>query len=408
MMLDLPGVFAAGLLTFLSPCVLPLVPLYLALLAGASVREVRAGAWQGRLVATAAAFALGLASVFVALGLAATAASRAISEHRPALLAAGGVAIALLGLKQMGFLRLPFADRERRPLLERLRGGGSVAGAFAFGAAFALGWTPCVGPVLGAVLGYAASASSSPARGALLLGTYAAGLGAPLVAIAAVAPRALALLDRVKPHLRKIEIATGAVLVDFGALLATDRLSWLAGPPLGSGGASVASAAAPSAAPVRTGTPSAAPAAGASCTSTGTGSACAASIPASPAGDPLDAALAAALAAPKGPAVVEIVSTHCPVCERMAPVVAEARSRCAGKHLRIEQRTIESAEGAAVARSHAVRGVPTFLLLDAKGEEVSRLVGEQPLATLEDAMMDLTSGRCAERDGRPAWSRAGS
>jgi cytochrome c-type biogenesis protein len=245
MTLDLPGVFAAGLLTFLSPCVLPLVPLYLALLAGASAREIRAGARQGRLVATAVAFALGLAAVFVALGLAATAASRALSERRPALLAVGGVAIALLGLKQMGVLRLPFADRERRPLLERLRGGGSLGGAFAFGAAFALGWTPCVGPVLGAVLGYAASASSSPARGALLLGTYAAGLGAPLVAIAAMAPRALALLERVKPHLRKIELATGAVLVLFGALLATDRLSLVSMPSFRSGAAPVVSSAAP-------------------------------------------------------------------------------------------------------------------------------------------------------------------
>ncbi len=393
MTLDLPGVFAAGLLTFLSPCVLPLVPLYLALLAGASVREIRAGARQGRLVLTAASFALGLATVFVALGLAAPAASRAISAHRPALLAAGGAAVALLGLRQMGLLRLPFLDRERRPLLARLRGGGSLAGAFAFGAAFALGWTPCVGPALGAVLGYAASASSSPARGALLLGTYAAGLGAPLVAIAAVAPRALALLDRVKPHLRKIEVATGAVLVAFGALLATDRLSFLSSPSFGGEGATAAAPAASTATP----------AAGESCKSTGTGSTCAAPLPASPAGDSLDAALAAAHAPPTGPPVVEIVTSHCPVCERMAPVVAAARQRCAGKHLAIEQRTIESAEGAALARSHAVRGVPTFLLLDGKGTEVSRLVGEQPLAALEQAMRDLTGGRCAKRDG-PAGS----
>ena len=385
MTLDLPGVFAAGLLTFLSPCVLPLVPLYLALLAGASVRDIRAGARQGRLVATALAFAFGLAAVFVALGLAATAASRAISEHRSALLGAGGVTIALLGLRQMGLLRLPFVEREQRPLLERLRGGGSIAGAFAFGAAFALGWTPCVGPVLGAVLGYAASASSSPARGALLLGTYAAGLGAPLVAIAAVAPRALAVLDRLKPHLRRIELATGAVLVLFGALLATDRLSWLSGPALASAGAPAA----------------------ASCGAPGsTGGTCAAPLPAPPPAEPgLEAALAAALAAPAGPAVVEIVSTHCPVCERMKPVVAQARSRCAGKHLRIEQRSIESAEGAALARSHAVRGVPTFLLLDGEGAEVARLVGEQPLAALERAMVDLTAGRCAERD-RPAGAGA--
>jgi cytochrome c-type biogenesis protein len=114
------------------------------------------------------------------------------------------------------------------------------------------------------------------------------------------------------------------------------------------------------------------------------------SAPAPTAG--IEAALAAA-AAPR-PSVVEVVSEACPVCERMAPVVAAAKRRCAGRHLTIETRKVESAEGAALARRHAVRGVPTFLLLDATGGEVGRLVGEQPLAALERAMLDLTGGRC--------------
>jgi cytochrome c-type biogenesis protein len=185
MSFDLPALFAAGLLTFLSPCVLPLVPLYLGFLAGASVAEVRRGSRARRLVVTAIAFSLGLGAVFVALGLAATAAGRYLGEHREALLRVSGVAIALFGVHQMGLLRLPFIQGERRPFLARLGGGGSLASAFAFGAAFALGWTPCVGPVLGTALTYAASASASPARGALLLATYAAGLATPLIAVAA-------------------------------------------------------------------------------------------------------------------------------------------------------------------------------------------------------------------------------
>ena len=387
MSIDLPAVFAAGLLTFASPCVLPLVPIYLGLLAGTSVAEIRRGGRPGRLVATALAFSGGLAAVFVSLGLVATQAGRFLAEHREALLRTGGVAIVLLGLRQLGLLRLPLVERERRPLLERLRGGGTLAGAFAFGAAFALGWTPCVGPVLGAVLTYAASASASPARGALLLGTYATGLALPLVAVAAAAPRALAWLDRLKPRLPVIERATGAVLVVAGALLAADRLSALAPPVPGT--ASASAAAVPPSAPR-------APEAGAACTSS---SACA--TPELPPGDPLADALGASLAAPKGPAVVELVSDHCPVCARMQPVVDEARHRCAGRHLRVDQQRVESARGAALARGHAVRAVPTFLLLDGRGEEVGRLVGEQRLTDLERAMQDLTGGRCGS-DGAPA------
>lgn len=386
MTLDLPGTFAAGLLTFLSPCVLPLLPIYLGLLAGASVREVREGEGSGRLVATATAFALGLGSVFVALGLAATAAGRMLSHHRTALLQVGGAVIGLLGLRQLGLLRIALLERERRPLLGRIRGGGSLAGAFAFGAAFALGWTPCVGPVLGAVLTYAASASASPARGALLLGAYASGLGLPLVAVAALAPRALAVLDRVKPHLRKLELATGFFLVAAGGLLATDRLSML-----------VPHAADAAIEPPRVASPPGPPAASAACASPAdpSGAACTAPRPQREA--PLPVIVAAV---PKGPAVVEIVSERCPACARMEPVVAQARRRCAGRHLRIERSAAETPEGAALVRRHGIRGVPTFLLLDETGAEVGRLVGEQPLATLERAMIDLTAGRCAVGDDR--------
>uniref|UniRef100_UPI001F58F040 cytochrome c biogenesis protein CcdA n=3 Tax=unclassified Anaeromyxobacter TaxID=2620896 RepID=UPI001F58F040 len=245
MSFDIPGLFAAGVLTFLSPCVLPLVPIYLGLLGGASVADVRAGGARGRLVATAFAFAAGLASVFVALGLGASAAAALLAAHREVLLRVAGIVVVLFGLKFLGVLRLPGLDRERRPWLARAAPGGSLLASFAFGGAFALGWTPCIGPVLGSVLTYTASSGASPARGALYLGTYAAGLVAPLLFAAAFAPRALRLLDRVKPHLRKVELATGALLVAVGALLATDRLMILM-PPAG-GAAQAAGAVAASA-----------------------------------------------------------------------------------------------------------------------------------------------------------------
>lgn len=393
MLLDLPGLFAAGLLTFASPCVLPLVPLYLGLLAGTSAEALRRGDRPRGLVPAAIAFGAGLALVFVVLGLAATAAGRVLAEHRLALLRVGGGIVILFGLRFLGVLRLPFLDREARPLLARVGRTASPLSAFAFGAAFALGWTPCVGPVLGSVLTYAASAASSPARGALDLGVYALGIVAPLVAAAAAAPRMLALLGRLKPHLHRIELATGALLVAAGALLATDRLALLT-PPSGGAGDAVADASAPIAG---ASAPAAAPSPSAPFCS---GKTAACDLPAgilappapAPAGDGLERALARA-SAPM-PSVVEIVSQHCPVCERMRPVVAQARRTCAGKALRVESAAVEEPDGAALARSHAVRGVPTFLLLGADGREVSRLVGEQTLAQLVGAMRDLTGGRC--------------
>ncbi|ABS28303.1 cytochrome c biogenesis protein CcdA [Anaeromyxobacter sp. Fw109-5] len=399
MSVDIPGLFAAGLLTFLSPCVLPLVPIYLGLLGGASASDVRAGSARGRLVATAGAFSLGLASVFVALGLGASAAGALLEAHRETLLRVAGVVVVAFGLKFLGLLRLPGLDRERRPLLARAAPGGSLLASFAFGGAFALGWTPCIGPVLGSVLTYTVSSGASAARGALYLATYAAGLVAPLLVAAAFAPRALRLLDRVKPHLRKVELATGALLVAVGALLATDRLMVL----MPSMGGDAPLALAPGAPP-----PPAVPI-------DGDAAPCDASAPSSRecALPPIDAApaepagaLAAQLAASAGPRVVEVMSRSCPVCRSMEPVVAEAERGCPGAH--VQRRLVEEPEGAELARRHGVRGVPTFLVLDGSGREVRRLVGAQSVEALAGALQLATGRLCDARSlERPATARGG-
>lgn len=389
MSFDLPGLFAAGLLTFLSPCVLPLVPVYLGLLGGASVADVRAGAARGRLLATAGAFAAGLASVFVALGLGASAVGGLLDAHREAFLRIAGAVAVLFGLKFLGVLRLPALERERRPWLARVTPGGSLLASFGFGGAFALGWTPCIGPVLGSVLTYAATAGASPARGALYLGVYAAGLVAPLLATAAFAPRALGVLDRVKPHLRKIELATGALLVAAGALLATDRLALLTPSTGGASAPEVAAAAPPaSGAPI--------PAAGEAC-GVGDEAACPIAVPSAQAGE-------WAGPAPEGPAVVELIGRSCPICRSMEPVVAQAERGCPGA--RVIRRYVEDPDGAALARSHGVRGVPTFLVLDASGKEIRRLVGAQPVEALADAL-HLATGRLCTALPLPGPAPAG-
>ena len=378
MSMDLAGIFVAGLLTFASPCILPLVPIYIGLLGGASADVVRRGE-RPRLVARTVAFALGLATVFVGLGLVATAAGRLLAAHRQALLAIAGVVVIAFGFRFLGILRLPFLDRERRPWLQRLAPGLSLVGAYAFGAAFALGWTPCIGPVLGAVLTYTASTAASAARGALYLGVYSAGLALPLVAAAGFAPLVVPVLNRLKRNLRSVEIATGVLLVGAGLLLATDKLMILM-PTLGP--AAEQSTTVDSAVPL---SPARAADAGV-CTSAEGGTACAApeSTWAPPGAN-------AATSVVHGPAVVEIMSGSCPICRRMAPVVAEAERGCP---MKVVHAYVEDAAGADLARRHGVRGVPTFLVLDPSGAEVRRLVGQQPADAIRSALESVSTHMC--------------
>ncbi|MBI5548926.1 MAG: cytochrome c biogenesis protein/thioredoxin, partial [Deltaproteobacteria bacterium] len=227
MNLDLLGVFAAGLLTFASPCVLPLAPVYLGLLAGASVGELKAGSRMGRTVLAATAFALGLGLVFTLLGMAATQLGRAFVAHRALLLQLGGLAVFLFGLKYLGVLQIPWLERDVRPGLAKVR-SGTMLGAFLTGAAFGLGWTPCIGPVLGSVLTFTAASTSQPAVGGLYLAIYALGLALPLIIGGAIAPFALKWLTGATRFMRPIEITTGALLAIVGLLLLTDNLGLLA------------------------------------------------------------------------------------------------------------------------------------------------------------------------------------
>jgi cytochrome c-type biogenesis protein len=340
MELSLLATFAAGLLTFASPCVLPL-PVYLGLLAGSG----------GRPVLAATGFAAGLSAVFVALGLAASAAASVLAEHRALLLAAGGAVLVLFGLKLLGLLRIPFLDREARPLLRRAPRAAGPIGGLVLGAAFGLGWTPCVGPVLGAVLTYAAGASAGPGEAAAYLLSYAAGLSLPLVAGSFAAPFANRLLARMRRFTPAFQRGTGALLVAAGVLLAMDRLDLAAVP---GGEAAVCEG--------------------------GCEADVAAGVDASPlAGEPR---------------LVVFTSPTCAACERMRPVIAETERACDAAPGTVRPIDLADEGGRALARRYAVRVVPTFLSLDANGEEVSRLVGEQRVASLARALEDVRADRC--------------
>lgn len=203
--------FLAGLLSFLSPCVLPLLPVYLSYVSGVGVDRLRGR--RGRVAGLALVFVAGFTVVFVLLGAGAGGIGRLLVDYRRELTVVAGVFIALSGLVVAGVLKLP----ERAVGLAPRPGG--AGGAFLTGAALAIGWTPCIGYVLGAILTMAASSQSAVA-GSFLLLVYSAGMGVPFVLAALAFDWMGARLVWVKQHYRGIQVVSGAVLVAFGILLA--------------------------------------------------------------------------------------------------------------------------------------------------------------------------------------------
>ena len=213
----------AGLLSFLSPCVLPIVPPYLAYMGGVSVQEMDqdARARRGTLLA-AGFFVLGLSTIFLLLGLAASALGRALLQYQDWFLTIAGVTVMIFGAHFIGVFRIGFLDREAR--MDAGDQGGSALGAYLLGLAFAFGWTPCLGPILSAILGLAAS-EADLARGTTLLAVYAFGLGIPFLLVAAFFPRLSGVMAWMKRNLDRIERTSGLLLWTVGLMMLTGQFS---------------------------------------------------------------------------------------------------------------------------------------------------------------------------------------
>lgn len=219
--------FIAGLASFLSPCVLPLVPSYITFVTGVTLEELTTGdrrAARMHAALHAGLFILGFTLVFVALGATATALGAVLRRSLPLMQQLGGVIIMALGFYLVGLLRLSWLMRERRVAVRSKPAG--LAGSVLVGIAFGAGWTPCVGPVLASILLYAGM-EASMAKGMLLLLTYALGLGIPFFVAAVGFNWFLAGSQRVRRWLRPMEIAAGSVLILVGLLLFTGRFSML-------------------------------------------------------------------------------------------------------------------------------------------------------------------------------------
>lgn len=213
----------AGLLSFLSPCVLPIVPPYLAYMGGVSVSDMEDEAASRRRVLLAAMFfVLGLSTVFLLLGFAFSAIGRIFLHFQDWFTIIAGIVVMIFGAHFIGVYRIGFLDREAR--IQTGDRGGSAFGAYVLGLAFAFGWTPCLGPILGTILGLAAS-EASLTRGTVLLASYALGLGLPFLLVAAFFPRLKGPMTWMKRNMDRIERFSGLLLWTVGLMMLTGQFT---------------------------------------------------------------------------------------------------------------------------------------------------------------------------------------
>ena len=222
-----PGALLAGLLSFASPCVLPLVPAYLSFLSGASFERLTAEgeadkALTKQVFISALAFVIGFATVFIMLGATASTISKALTEHLNILAKIAGVVIVIFGLHYMGLFRIGFLNYERRFHIEKKPSG--IIGSYILGLAFAFGWTPCVGPILASIL-MVAAAGDLPWYGTSLLALYAAGIGIPFLVAALFVRSFMNFMGRFRKHIRKVEVTIGSLLVITGIAIFTGSMA---------------------------------------------------------------------------------------------------------------------------------------------------------------------------------------
>ena len=223
--LPLPiAAFVAGLFSFLSPCVLPLVPGYVSLISGAGVEELKSQESHllRKVMLNSIGFILGFSIVFIALGAISTQVGQLMARYKSVLAQVAGVVIILFGLHLTGIFKIKALYTDAR--LHSIKGSSTWGGAFLIGFAFAFGWTPCVGPILAVILGFAA-VQDSVFKGILLLAVYSLGLAVPFLMTALLMGRFMKFYSGFRRHMHAVEVASGALLIVLGALLVFGRFT---------------------------------------------------------------------------------------------------------------------------------------------------------------------------------------
>ncbi|MBI5477010.1 MAG: sulfite exporter TauE/SafE family protein [Ignavibacteriales bacterium] len=222
--------FTAGLISFISPCVLPIVPGYLSFISGISFDEMQSGDNRGkirkRILLNVLFFIIGFSIVFIALGASATAIGQFLQEQMKIISKIAGIIIIIFGIHMVGIYKIPFLNYEKR-----FHTSGKSMGmisAMVIGFAFAFGWTPCIGPFLATILLYA-SRQETIGQGIILLSAYSLGLGIPFFLAGLSVSFFLDIFNKFKKHLHKVEIVGGILLILFGVLIMTNYLTILSG-----------------------------------------------------------------------------------------------------------------------------------------------------------------------------------
>jgi cytochrome c-type biogenesis protein len=224
--------FLAGVLSFLSPCVLPLVPAYISFITGLSLDELKAAPRLSKTMGNTMSFVLGFSTIFISLGASSSLIGNLLIRYQDHLRIGGGILTIVFGLFIAGFIKLDFLMKEKRFHLDK--GPAGYAGAFLIGMSFAAGWTPCIGPILGTILIYASSQASA-SYGLQLLSVYSLGLAIPFILATLAINAFLSYTKKIHRFMNWIMIVNGLVLIVFGIMLLTNRMGQLTGlfPDLG-------------------------------------------------------------------------------------------------------------------------------------------------------------------------------
>ena len=342
--LAIPGIFAAGVATFFTPCVLPLIPIYLSALVGSDVRSVK-GMARGALLLRSVLFSIGFITVFSLLGLGAASIGSFLQDNKAAVQVVGAIIIFVFALKFLGLIRIPFFDRTLRADDRKLTTKVGAVNALIMGVVFAAGWSPCVGPVLGSVLTYTASQSSEMLTGVIYLTAYGLGFAVPLFITALFAEAGVKFIRSASRFLPVFEKAVGVLLLFTAASLMFDLVMQ-----------------------TEEVTPDT--------------SLAVATDPGSP------------VVPDEFPLMVEFYSSGCTICERMAPVVEGLKYECSGNNVEIRQVDVSQANFKHFAKDYRIIGVPTFVFIEKSGMEIARLVGEQTEDNLRQAISALRGEPC--------------
>jgi cytochrome c-type biogenesis protein len=214
----LPAAFLAGLLMFLAPCTLPIVPGYLAFIAAVPEGSLQKKSARRRVIINAFAFVMGFSLVFILLGTFAAALGSFLGPWRDTLARAAGAIIIIFGLTMLGLVRIPVLSGEKRMAIPHFLTIGKAHSSALIGALFALGWSPCIGPILGSILLLASTSATAP-QGALLLAVFSLGLGVPFITTALLLERAGAAFARYSSFINALSIAGGVILIALGVLM---------------------------------------------------------------------------------------------------------------------------------------------------------------------------------------------